>query len=555
MISWLGRYWRTLRTLKISQIFWLVFYKLYSPKPDLSPAPSLRSHPSDWQVHRWRPSALKDEATFCFLNHKAELGDNGHFGPSDDWNDPRQSLLWLYNLHYFDYLNSKGADSQSEHFMRLIARWIDENPPGQGAGWAPYTLSLRIVNLIKWFLAGQTPQQAWLDSLAAQTRFLCSSLEYHILGNHLYANGKALVFAGVFFKGKEADRWLSKGLNIINTQISEQILDDGGHFERSPMYQALILEDMLDLCNLVAAYDTTLPQKLIETAKGWPHVALKMRQWLAAMSHPDGQISFFNDAAFDSAALPSVLESYANALQHPPLPIFQEPLQALETSGYLRVSGPQSCALIDVAPVGPDYQPGHAHADTLSFELSLYDQRVFVNSGTSEYGQSPERHRQRGTPAHNTVTINDQNSSEVWAGFRVGRRAKVRVYEASACDSDICISASHDGYCWLHPDLIHKRDWHFGAQHLVLTDIVKGPFETAAAMFHLHPAITVQHEADSNRAELLLESGQVVSFVVSGGGISVLDGYWHPSFGVCEANQCLKITFQDACVETTIKWY
>jgi hypothetical protein len=32
--------------------------------------------------------------------------------------------------------------------------------------------------------------------------------------------------------------------------------------------------------------------------------------------------------------------------------------------------------ILDVAPVGPDYLPGHAHADTLSFELSLFGQRA-----------------------------------------------------------------------------------------------------------------------------------------------------------------------------------
>ncbi|MFB1490650.1 MULTISPECIES: heparinase II/III family protein [unclassified Thiocapsa] len=42
-------------------------------------------------------------------------------------------------------------------------------------------------------------------------------------------------------------------------------------------------------------------------------------------------------------------------------------------------------ALLDVAPIGPDYLPGHAHADTLSFELSLFGQRVIVNGGTSRY--------------------------------------------------------------------------------------------------------------------------------------------------------------------------
>ena len=71
-------------------------------------------------------------------------------------------------------------------------------------------------------------------------------------------------------------------------------------------------------------------------------------------------------------------------------------------------------AMLDVGPIGPDYLPGHAHADTLSFELSLHGRRVLVNSGTSVYGIGAERLRQRGTAAHNTLTVDGADSSEVW---------------------------------------------------------------------------------------------------------------------------------------------
>ena len=52
------------------------------------------------------------------------------------------------------------------------------------------------------------------------------------------------------FDGPEGARWLTKGLGILARQIPEQILADGGHFERSTMYHALALEDILDLINV-----------------------------------------------------------------------------------------------------------------------------------------------------------------------------------------------------------------------------------------------------------------------------------------------------------------
>jgi uncharacterized heparinase superfamily protein len=90
-----------------------------------------------------------------------------------------------------------------------------------------------------------------LESLALQARYLAETVEYHLLGNHLLANAKALVFVGAFFEGGARRRAGSaSGLRILASQLPEQVLDDGGHFERSPMYHSLILEDVLDLVNL-----------------------------------------------------------------------------------------------------------------------------------------------------------------------------------------------------------------------------------------------------------------------------------------------------------------
>ena len=49
-------------------------------------------------------------------------------------------------------------------------------------------------------------------------------------------------------------KWLKKGLKIYQQQVNEQILDDGAHFELSPMYHSIILEDMLDIINPCDTY-------------------------------------------------------------------------------------------------------------------------------------------------------------------------------------------------------------------------------------------------------------------------------------------------------------
>ena len=110
-----------------------------------------------------------------------------------------------------------------------------------GNGWEPYTISLRTVNWIKWFLSGNNPKQQWLTSLFFQVQALEQQLEYHLLGNHLFANAKSLLFAGCFFKGELANKWLKHSLSILEKEIPEQILSDGGNFELTPMYHNIIL--------------------------------------------------------------------------------------------------------------------------------------------------------------------------------------------------------------------------------------------------------------------------------------------------------------------------
>lgn len=85
----------------------------------------------------------------------------------------------------------------------------------------------------------------------------------------------------------------------------------------------------------------------------------------------------------------------------------------LKDSGYVVAKVNEIKLITDVAKVGPDYIPGHAHADTLSFEFSIGNQRVFVNSGTSIYGLGEERLRQRKTETHNTVVVDGEDSSSV----------------------------------------------------------------------------------------------------------------------------------------------
>jgi uncharacterized heparinase superfamily protein len=539
-LSELGLYFHTIRHLRPIQIGARLWRRVHQPPADLRPAPRGRPLAAAYAVPIPAAQTLIAPDTFRFLNIERRCASEA------DWLPAGAAKLWIYHLHYFDDLNARDSPSRASWHRQLLERWVRENPPGHGDGWEPYPLSRRMVNWVKWTVRGNALPPSCHASLAVQARWLSDRLEYQILGNHLLTNAKALAHAGLYFESPEAERWYRRGIGIIDRQLREQVLADGGHFELSTMYHALVLEDLLDLINLLRAYGR-------QPGDEWYAAVARMRRWLLEMSHPDGDIAFFNDAAFGVAAVPAQLEAYASRLALGPPPQVASPLAVLGDSGYVRVTAGPAFLICDCAAVGPRYLPGHAHADTLSFELSLAGQRVFVNSGVSEYGDRPERLRQRGTAAHNTVIVDGQDSSEIWGAFRVARRAHPRLRQATVADTAI-VEACHDGYARLPGRNQHLRRWTLDRHSLRIEDRITGDFRHAEARFHLHPSIDARSTAQQ---EVILQSaGRPLATVAFDGAATVQigRGTWHPRFGVIEENCWISATFAAASLTSRMSW-
>ena len=522
----------TLRHLRFRQIFYRIYYRCRPLKIRPIQAPPVRLWPESWNAPRWKPACLSTNTFHC-LNRTQSIES------PQIWNDPKQPKLWLYHLHYFDDLNAVNPINLDN----WVQRWINENPCG--CGWEPYPLSLRIVNWVQWLKGAGKDNTLILNSLATQAEALSTRLEFHLLGNHLWANAKALVFAGAFFEGL-GERWLQRGLALLDRELA-QFLPDGGHFERSPMYHAILTWDLCDCIHL--AQVSQLPD-LLDRVPVWEKTLERAYLWLRGMTHPDGDISFFNDATLGVAPTLASIKTYIQKL----CPDFSWPsssdeLQIFPDSGYIRVAFPHGVALIDVGPLGPDFLPGHGHADTLSFELSLYGQRVFVNSGISTYETNADRLSQRGTAAHNTLTINNKDSSEVWSSFRVARRARPQFQTQK---TQVVIEASHDGYRRLATKNTHRRSWQFSDQTIEITDSIDGPFETATAYFYLHPAISAKNT--DTHVTLSLPNGPTLAFMIDGGTLTLLPNKWHCGFYKSVPNTCLVISLKNPNLRTTLSW-
>ncbi|NBQ67464.1 MAG: heparinase [Nitrosomonadaceae bacterium] len=544
-----GLYWHTLRHLRPVQFYGRVWFRLLRPKPNLRLAPPRASKSDLWHVPAKRLPSMTGPRSWVFLNEAGHLEELG-------WDGAQREKLWRYNQHYFDDLNAQDAADRLLWHAALVDEWIAHNPPGQGNGWEPYPLSLRVVNWVKWASSGAALHSVAQQSLAVQVRWLTGRLENHLLGNHLFANAKALTMAGLFFEGTEADAWLAQGLRILAREVPEQLLPDGGHFERSTMYHALVLEDLLDLVNAAQCFASRLSPAQRQQVADWPLRARELHTWLLTMCHPDGEISLFNDAAFDIAPSVAEIDAYARRILVDVTTLGPSPLVHLKDSGYIRLAHGPAVALLDVAPVGPDYLPGHAHADTLSFELSVGAQRVLVNSGTSSYGSRDERLRQRGTAAHNTVVVNGQDSSEVWGGFRVARRAYTLGLhiEQSADATATVVRCAHNGYARLPGKPTHHRIWRMDAHGLTVTDRVEGLHQSAEARFHFHPAVQVQMGSNQAEGTATLPDGTVITWQLDNGQARLEASTWHPRFGHVEPNVCLTVKLVDGSSTLHFRW-
>ena len=479
---------RTLKHLKLRQVLGQIRNRLPRTVPAkcFSPAP-IRKLKYEWKKGINKHRGYLGENRFRFLNIECELKDASGWWGSDN------SYLWYYNLNYFEWLNQEYFPEGSD----WICRWIVDNPPSnKNRAWEPYPVSVRIINWVRYFIEQGAVESAH-ESLYYQTQWLMGRIETHLLGNHYFVNGVALLFAGFYFEGKHADRWVKKGWNIVRKELPTEILDDGGHFERSVMYHSLILEDVLNLLNAAKVYEERAPDELFPLCR---QVAENMLSWLQVMTYPDGSIPLFNDAANGIASSRDALQAYACRLDISlPNPIKDQLITRLKYSGFARIETEDALILAEIGGPGPKHQPGHSHAGTLGFEFAILGNRLLVDAGTNTYEVCKERLVQRSTKSHNTLSINGRNSSEVWSSFRVGRRATGKFnFVSNKGDSSAVLSASHNGYQLLGVAGLHQRVWKLRKGALDLTDSIT-QFKRADPVeirFHFAPNIKLEEDKD-----------------------------------------------------------
>ena len=457
-------YWRTLRHLTGRQLVYQVWNRV-RPRPRL----------------RWRAAPAPGYVPGPVPLTHTYLNQTVTFTGQPDWNYAENGKLWTYNLAYFDNLARRPVGE----VRALIHDFMRQTPTHRDA-LDPYPTSLRLLNW-RAFLVRHTLHDPLMEQhMRAQTALLRLRLEYHLGGNHLLENACALLTMGLFFKHPG---WLSTGSTLLRAQLTEQILTDGGHYERSPVYHQLLTGRLLDVYQLLLATPPpTIPPDLPDFVRA---KTAAMLNWLVAITFRDGSVPMVNDAVAGVAPTTATLLSRARALGFAPV------AARLGQSGYRMLTTPRLELFVDLGPVGPDHQPGHAHADTFSFVLHADGQPLVVDPGTSTYQPGSRRQWERSTAAHNTVAVGGQNSSEVWGGFRVGRRAQVTLLT----DTPTCLEATHDGYAFLGDT--HCRRWVLGQNNtLSIYDSFSDEKNTRQCYVYLFNCIDLKNERFASKVNI-----------------------------------------------------
>lgn len=485
MTNKLSLLYHTLRHLKPKQVVYQIKYRVIKPRLLKTYGGKHSNIEIQPLIFTTKPPVLESwlsNGKFCFLNLEKD------FTNQIDWNFQGHGKLWNYNLQYVNYLFQETiTDSEKESLIKDLYDWLNDGR----LLLEPYPTSLRVINMIRWLSLAQEHRAELVENVYAELDFLSRRLEYHLLGNHLLENGFALLMGGAFFANKD---WLKLGEKILREELDEQVLADGAHFELSPMYHQIIFFRLLESIdwytrwsNREQGFENFLKEK-----------AVLMRGWLENISFQNGDIPHFNDSADEIAYTTPWLISYAQGLTIPKSKL------SLSSSGYRSVSlGDYECK-VDVAQIGAGYQPGHAHADALSFILYNRGTPLFVEQGTSTYQIGEIRERERSTAAHNTVVVDGRNQSSVWGGFRVAERANVQIL----VDENYRISAEHDGYRKM--GVTHRRTMEFEKKYVTILDEVVGD-DPCSKEFYLHIYPGIEVEIDNNQS-LVLSNGVKIVF-------------------------------------------
>lgn len=392
---------------------------------------------------------------------------------------------------------------------RWLLDWIERNPRGWGIHW---TSALEhAIRVFAWSYAlaligdalSETDLLKALGALVQHGEFI----ERHLspgssANNHLIGEAAALAFLGRLLPDSAlTQRWRERGYAILQHEALRQFYDDGVNAEQAFGYLPFVWEFYLHAYRL---------QPMPET------VAVRLQR----------SIDFVRNVMDDSGYVPQVGDeddgtvaplwsgstnrycvvgrALAQQIGAEPPPALTDADDALclwlfgnapasgtrladsrlyPDGGYAVLHSERWHTLFDAGPLGLGSLAAHGHADALSLWASLDGKPLLIDTGTYAYHEDPEwRNHFRGTPAHNTIALDNRNQSEIQGPFLWGRKARS---EFPRCDlRQRYVEGKTAAYA---PDTVSRRVMLQGETLIVQDRIEQDTAKSAQWFWHFHP--------------------------------------------------------------------
>ncbi len=349
--------------------------------------------------------------------------------------------------------------------------------------------------------------------LVLDARLLAARLPGEAIDGRMLTALKGLVAAGVALP--EHGPALARALRLLPGELARQVLPDGCHAERSPAAHLTALQDLCEIRALLQAARCPAPAALTTAIE-------RMAPALRALRHGDGGLVLFNGSRdgtgrdADAALIELVLTQAGRGGRAP---------SGLTEGGFHRLQAGRSVLVLDGGPPPPPGLDHHAHAGTLSVELSVGRDRVVVNCGAAPVVLRAETDwsgAARATAAHSTLVVADTNSSELRPDG-LGRHPRIVDVQRQEANGAHWLEASHDGYAHAF-GATHRRRLYMAesGEDIRGEDAIEAAAPHAFAVrFHLHPDVQATAHDDGESVTLRLPGGTTWRFRSEGAPASV----------------------------------
>lgn len=424
-----------------------------------------------------------------------------------------------------------GDEKYARCFVNQLQSWLEANPINQetkNTTWRTIEAGIRGENWVKameYFedcpVVTREVRERFLEGLRLHGEYLtdCRAPFSHksnwgVLESHgLFDIGAYLMKCGENALGEAC---AAEAVLRLERELSIQIMDDGVHWEQSPMYHNEVLRCLLEVLRVAGRQGISLPSSLSEKARA---MALADLAWMkpdrtqplngdsdrtdlrdvftpAAWLLKDSRLRF---AGYGRLDFESVWELGAEAALEYESMRAETPeclFYALEQSGNwcLRSGWGRNGDYLHFkcGSLGG----GHGHFDKLHVDLSIAGEDVLIDSGRYTYVDGSLRRQLKSSCAHNVPVVDRQEYTQCTGSWEVKGRTAPIGQDWNQKGPYTFLQGTHLGYMPAGV-LVNRRIISIGTRIHVIADEFYGMgTHVLSQVFHLNPAGTVEMRED-----------------------------------------------------------